>query len=114
MTTFSVKIKPHALNKRGNADYCIISLILEIDGQKYFDEHSLFSSYVIEQNEYATDLLQKVVNELSGKFMKRFEIDENDVEYFVDYDDMLNNMKSIRKETLDKHVIASKIKTHKS
>lgn len=100
MSKFTIEVKPHALNKKGNPDYCVISLCLELDGMKFYDNHALFSSYVLEQNEHAEGLLQQVGEKLKEKFVSRFDLDEH-IEDKVDYKDILQNMETIRKETID-------------
>jgi len=100
MSKLNIQIKPHALNKKGNPDYCIISLCLEIDRMKFYDNHALYSSYILDQKEYSEDLLKQVGNKLKENFIKRFDIDDQ-LEDMIDYKNILDEMKSIRKETLD-------------
>lgn len=99
MEKITAEIKPHSLNKSGNADYCIVSLCLDIDGHKYYDNHSLYLKYVLDQGNSATQLLEEVVNTLNNNFVRRFEC--NDIENAINVKTLIDDMKILRKRILD-------------
>lgn len=95
-------VTPHSLNKKGNGDYCIMTFKITVEGKEYFNSTSLYSKYILE-NEFPKMYIEEVINNLKQGFITHFDLQESDIDYLeYDVDDILNDIKKIKKETVDK------------